>query len=269
AAVAALAALSPAARGGWSPTDLVDATPAGTCEEWPGDADYAPVAAPPKVPTLLLSGEDDTRTSPEEARRVAARTPGATFLSVPGAGHSLIGSGRGCVTGAFKAFAAGKPVGRCRRPSAVQEAVPLAPSSPAAFGRTGAQRARGVARAAVLDATRTVLLKSLSQVIDLFSEPEPVRVAGLRSGSATLTAKGELVLDRYGYVPGTAVTTGRLGETRTIRVRVRGTGLRAGTYTVRNPLADPDVLEDLGLDPSITAGLGESVRRVRRGAPGR
>ena len=263
AALAALAAVPADARAGWSPADLVDVTPAGVCQEWPGTAENAAVPAPPEVPTLFLSGADDTRTSPEEARRVAARTPGSTFVSVPGAGHSLIGSGRGCVAGALEAFAQGDPVGRCRRPSAIQRAVPLAPSSPAAFGRTGAERARGVARAAVLDATRTVLLKSLSQVVDLFGEPEALRVAGLRSGSATLTAKGELVLDRYGYVPGTAVTTGRLGETRRIRVQVRGTGLRAGTYTVPNPLADPDVAKELGLDPELTSQLGESARRIR------
>jgi pimeloyl-ACP methyl ester carboxylesterase len=263
AAVAALAARPAAARAGWRPEDLADSTPAGVCADWPGTPDDAPVGPLPRVPTLLLSGEDDTRTSPEEARRVAARTPGAQLLSVPGAGHSLIGSGRDCVRRAFVAFAAGRPLGRCHRPSAVLKAVPLAPSSPAGLGRTPADRARGVARAAILDATRTYIVHLAGNAtIDLFSEPEPVHVAGLRSGSATVTAKGELVLDRFGYVPNTAVSSGRIGEQRRIRVAVRGAGLRAGSYEIQNPLADPDVLDELGIDPSLLPSFDELAARV-------
>lgn len=263
ASLAALGARSDAERGGWKPADLVDLVPAGLCQDWPGVPDYAPVGPAPDVPTLILSGDDDTRTSPEEARTVAARRPGTVLLTVPGNGHSLVGSGRGCVSGAFQRFAAGKSVGRCRRPSTMVDAVPLAPASAAAFGRTGTARAKGVARATIIDATRTALLQGLGSLLD-FSEPSSTRVAGLRSGSATLTENGDLRLDRMGYVPDTAVTAGEFGEQERIRVVVRGKGLKAGRYTIPNPLNDPDILEELGLDPETIEGLGESfVRKLR------
>lgn len=263
AALAALAARSDAERGGWKPTDLIDLVPAGLCQDWPGVPDYAPVGPAPAVPTLILSGDDDTRTSPEEARLVAARHPGSVLLTVPGNGHSLVGSGRGCVTGAFKAFAAGKTVGRCRRPGTMVDAVPLAPASPAGYGRTATARAKGVARATIIDATRTALLQGLGDLFD-FSEPEATRVAGLRSGSATLTAEGNLKLDRMGYVPDTSVTVREFGEQRRLRVLVRGKGLKPGRYTIPNPLNEDDILEQLGLDPSIVEALGESFVRALR-----
>lgn len=261
AALAALGARSAAERGGWKPEDLVDLTPAGLCEEWPGVPDRAVVGPAPDVPTLILSGADDTRTSPEEARQVAARRPGTVLLTVPGNGHSTIGSGRGCVTGAIRAFAAGRPVGRCRRPSRTLDAVPLPPSSPASLGRTRAARARGVARATIADATRTGILQQLGDLFDL-SAPSTTRIAGLRSGSAVISAEGTLRLRRMGYVPGTAVSTGAIGEQRRIRVLVRGTGVRDGRYTIDNPLRDPDYLETLGLDPAVVESLGESYARV-------
>ncbi|MEV4420849.1 alpha/beta fold hydrolase [Patulibacter sp. NPDC049589] len=263
ASLAALGGLTGAQRGGWAASDLVDLTPAGLCEEWPGTPDGLGIGAAPDVPTLMLSGEDDTRTSPEEARRVAARHPGTQLLSVPGQGHSVIGSGRGCVTGALTAFAAGKPIGRCRRPSAVVKATPLAPESPAAFGRTATERARGVARATILDAVRSALLASFASSDGTLSldAPPAIHVAGLRSGTATLTSGGTLRLDRLGYVPGTAVTT-KAGDGKRIRVLVRGRGLRSGRYTLPNPLADESAIyEALGIDPDDVEQLGSTFAR--------
>jgi pimeloyl-ACP methyl ester carboxylesterase len=264
AAIASLGALSDAQRGGWKPEDLVDLTPAGLCEEWPGTPDLTPIGPAPDVPTLMFSGEDDVRTSPEEARRVAARHPGTTLVSVPGQGHSVLGSGRGCVTVALKAFAKGEPVGRCRQPSRSLTAVPLVPASPRTLGRTGIQRARGVARATIIDAARTGLLQGLSTLLSFDEEPKTIRIAGLRSGSAVLTGQGALRLRRMGYVAGTAVTTGNILEQRRIRVSVDGDGVRAGTYTIDNPLEDEDILDELGIDPAILEVLGEPFARVLR-----
>lgn len=39
------------------------------------------------VPTLVIAGEDDGVTPPEEARRMAEAIPGATIATIPGAGH--------------------------------------------------------------------------------------------------------------------------------------------------------------------------------------
>ncbi len=42
-----------------------------------------------KVPTLVITGELDTTASPEVARKMAERIPGAVLQTVPGAGHLL------------------------------------------------------------------------------------------------------------------------------------------------------------------------------------
>jgi pimeloyl-ACP methyl ester carboxylesterase len=264
AALAALSARSDRARGGWSAASLLDLTPGGLCAEWPAATDAAPVGPAPDVPTLVLSGRDDTRTSPEEARRVARRNPGTQLLSVPGQGHSVLGSGRGCVQGALKAFAKGRPVGRCRLPRAAPTVAPLPPRSAAELGRTGADRARAVGTATVVDAVRTLAMRVASEDDGLtisFEEPEPIRVAGLRSGHAILGGEGGLTLKRMGFVPDTAVTT-RGGNGKTIRVRVDGRGLRPGVYTVPDPLRSGEaLLEALGLDPSL-------LEAARSGLPG-
>jgi pimeloyl-ACP methyl ester carboxylesterase len=276
AALAALSARSDRARGGWSAASLLDLTPGGLCAEWPTGPDDAPVGPAPDVPTLVLSGQDDVRTSPEEARRVARRHPGTQLLSVPVQGHSVLGAGRGCVQGALKAFAKGRPVGRCRVPSATPTVAPLPPRSAAELGRTGADRARAVGTATVVDAVRTLAMRIASEDDGLtisFDEPEPIRVAGLRSGHAILGGEGDLSLERMGFVPDTAVTT-RGGNGRTIRVRVDGRGLRPGVYTVPDPLRSGEaLLEALGLDPSLLeaarsglpgSGLARTVARLLR-----
>ncbi|MFN8188646.1 MAG: alpha/beta fold hydrolase [Gaiellales bacterium] len=57
-----------------------------SCSEWPAPSTYVfPVPEPtvyPTVPTLVLSGDLDSLTSPEGARLVASRFPNATFVSV-------------------------------------------------------------------------------------------------------------------------------------------------------------------------------------------
>jgi 3-oxoadipate enol-lactonase len=40
-----------------------------------------------RVPVLVLAGEEDTVTPPEEARRLADRIPDGDLRIIPGAGH--------------------------------------------------------------------------------------------------------------------------------------------------------------------------------------
>jgi hypothetical protein len=188
-------------------------------------------------------------------------------VSVPGQGHSVLTAERGCVASALADFAAGRHVrNRCHRPSRVVNAVPLAPSSPASLGTTPEGRARGVARATVLDALRTALLALVADptAVDLFSnDPPKIRVAGLRSGSATLDGE-RLRLDRMGYVPGTAVT-GLADDGERISLLVRGRGLRPGRYTIANPLNEADeVLEQLGIQTITVEGLSARFRGALR-----
>lgn len=265
AALAALAATSDGARGGWSAADLLDLTPGGLCADWPTGPDDAPVGPAPDVPTLVLSGLDDVRTSPEEARRVVRRSPRTQVLSVPGQGHSVLGTERACVVGAVEAFAKGDPVGRCHLPRATPTVAPLPPRTAAELGRSPAARARAVGEATVVDAIRTVAMRASAGDDGLtisFDEPADIRVAGLRSGHAILTGKGELRLDRMGYVPDTAVTT-RGGDDQTLRLRVDGRGVRPGVYTVPNPLrSDAALLEALGVDPSTVGASRERLART-------
>lgn len=263
-ALAALAARSDAERGGWSPGDLLGPETAGMCSNWPGESDRATPGPLPDVPTLILSGSEDTRTSPAEARRFATRVPRPQFLSVTGAGHSVLGSGRGCVTDALKAFAAGTTIGRCRTPE-TQAATPLLPASAAAFGRTGAARARNVARATILDALEAALaddgVRTALQAEIFGAEHKSLRVAGFRSGETTASADRRIRLDRQGFVPGTAVTTGRFTtKDRRVRVLVRGTGLRPGRYTIDNPLNDPAAIVELSVDDEEVEALAGGPR---------
>ncbi len=39
------------------------------------------------VPTLVIVGEEDELTPPEDSRRIAEAVPGATLITIPGAGH--------------------------------------------------------------------------------------------------------------------------------------------------------------------------------------
>ena len=62
------------------------------CSRWPSaPAEPAIQDGPfPAAPTLVLAGEDDLRTPLESARRIAARIPGSTLVSVPEMGHSVL-----------------------------------------------------------------------------------------------------------------------------------------------------------------------------------
>jgi pimeloyl-ACP methyl ester carboxylesterase len=52
-----------------------------------GRADSTDVLASITVPTLVVTGEEDQTTGPEQGRALAAAIPGARFLLVAGAGH--------------------------------------------------------------------------------------------------------------------------------------------------------------------------------------
>src|SRR6185503_7723353 len=86
-------ALPPAALGPFDRTSgLFGSAPFQLCSRWPTTpaAPQLPDGPFPAVPTLVLSGEDDLRTPLESARRIAARIPGATLVSVPETGHSVL-----------------------------------------------------------------------------------------------------------------------------------------------------------------------------------
>ncbi|MET7802520.1 alpha/beta fold hydrolase, partial [Streptomyces decoyicus] len=50
---------------------------------------HGPAISRIEVPTLVLHGADDPLVKPAAGRAVAARIPGAQFVSLPGVGHDL------------------------------------------------------------------------------------------------------------------------------------------------------------------------------------
>lgn len=260
---AAVSAVPAAQRGGFGIGAIVDPWPVSACAWWPAAPETVAVPPLPEVPTLVLSGREDSRTPTEVARAIAGRMPKSTLVVVPGVGHSVVTSGSRCVKRVLRAFADGTTATPCPS-TAPPPAAPLPPRSAAELGPDGRRRALRVARLTVEDAARTIVLRA-SQSFDLAAllsgeKPQPVRIAGLRSGSAVLTENG-LRLQRYGYVPGTSVT-GVLADTERVAVRVAGRGLRAGTYRVPNPVAsDEDLRSALGLDEEeITIELSARTR---------
>ncbi len=80
-----------------------------TCLQWPSPTDQVLPEAPgttyPDLPTLVLSGDLDSVTSPEGGQLVADRFPGASFVSVPNVGHvTALGDRQGCAEGIVRRF---------------------------------------------------------------------------------------------------------------------------------------------------------------------
>lgn len=101
------------------------------CLQWP--ATPAAPAAPGGIsatPTLILSGDDDLRTPPEQALTIATGYSDAELLHVPDVGHSTVTEDRtGCAKRAMIQFlAAGTAPASCPGSSEAQ-AVALPPSS--------------------------------------------------------------------------------------------------------------------------------------------
>jgi pimeloyl-ACP methyl ester carboxylesterase len=87
-----------------------------SCIQWPVPSNYVfPVPQPahyPKVPTLVLSGDLDSLTSPEGAHTVAARFPNSTFVSIANGTHVTAESDFGrCTSVIVVRFVASKRAG--------------------------------------------------------------------------------------------------------------------------------------------------------------
>jgi len=195
-------------------SDVVD-----ICSLWP-ESPVAPKPGPgplPDVPTLLVEGEDDLRTSIEAASTVDAQLPRARLLVVAGVGHSPLSVDvTGCASRAFSRFLNGRrTTSRCRggRPAL----TPPAPTSLAGTPRVrGVPGRRGQAVGAVALTLADVLDDALSVVPG----------GGLRGGRYRLTDGGTLRLAKVSYVPGVRISG---------RVRRFGEGSERGTLRIFGP----------------------------------
>lgn len=204
------------------------------CLHWPGGV-FRPASKEPlpDVPTLVLAGATDLRTSVEGGEAVAAEVPGAEVVTLKGGGHDVFDTDyTGCVDTAITRFFADRPVGQpCRGrsirprmaltpPLSLREVAPV-PGLPARRGR--------VLRAAL----STIADASTSDNQAYYAGFEDTGRGGLRGGlfESITTDEGQvLILRRLEYVPGLWVSG---------TVLVDGNRLE-GTVKVTAPAGQPD-----------------------------
>jgi len=201
----AIAGLPPGSYAPFSSTVALGAEMITPCSSWPV-ASPPPSAggAPPQVPTLILEGSTDLRTPVANGAAVAGQIPGSKLLTVPFAGHSVLGGEPdGCGARAIQAFFGAQPVVDC---------PPIAnPFAPTPKPPTRLSRVRGGSKV-----TRTVnaLLGTLTDVRrqfigDALAAGTGIRVGsqtgGLRAGYARVTRTG-IRFRRVEYIPGVRIT---------------------------------------------------------------
>jgi pimeloyl-ACP methyl ester carboxylesterase len=177
------------------------------CTQWPvPPAAYRP--APPKppagryaaVPTLVLSGELDTITTPAEGRLVATQFPRSTWVQVAGGLHvTAIGDDLGCVSGIVTTFVDRARVGET---SCAGEQPALRTAPPfwrSARDAVPARPARGGTGDPTALRTASVAVATVGDVVARWWQTFETRGLGLRGGSWRVDETGVLTftLDRY------------------------------------------------------------------------
>jgi pimeloyl-ACP methyl ester carboxylesterase len=225
---AAFGAIAAATVAPFSTTDALHASAINLCVGWPSLAPVPPAPGPlPAVPTLILEGQADLRTTVADAQALAAQIPGSTLITVPHSGHSVLGSDlSGCAQKAVDAYFAGTPLALCaaNTPNTFTP-VPLAPTSLKKV--TGSNHRLKTALAAaktVADMLRQLIGASISA-----GHPGGTgsKVGGLRGGYARVSGK-HLVLVGVTYIPGVKVS-GSVTFAGSGTLRVSGSSADAGT----------------------------------------
>ena len=271
---ASVRALPPGALGPFDRTSvLYGSAPFQLCSRWP-TAPAAPALPDgpfPAVPTLIVSGEDDLRTPIESARRIAARTPGATLVTVPDMGHSVMsGFPRRCGVRAADDFFMGRPVRPCvpRR-----RTFPPLPRIPRSLAQVDAVPEVGGRRGRTVTAVGLTLADALDQLLGAALlagfEQDVLRVAGLRGGYVRAGAE-RIELHGAVYVPGVRVR-GRIvfSERPHGSFRVSGRAAANGRLVFRR---DGSVTGRLGgrrVRVTAAAAAARSTRQLAHGGPAR
>jgi pimeloyl-ACP methyl ester carboxylesterase len=275
-ATAAVAALPPAtfapfSRGAGLRSDMIP-----ICDSWPvASPPPSPSGPLPAVPTLILEGSADTRTPVASGAAIAAQIPGARLLTVPFAGHSVLGAEpAGCGARAVTAFLSAQPVADC--PPIANPFSPT-PKPPTRLGRVSGRTKN----------TRTVnaLLMTLTDIRrqfigDALAAGTGIRVGsrtgGLRAGYASATKTG-FRFRAVQYVPGVSVT-GFLPDRGTAsftiggkaaprgKIRITEAGRVSGTLGGRRVLARAGAAtaSTRALLRARPAPVGPLDRRIRR-----
>jgi pimeloyl-ACP methyl ester carboxylesterase len=239
------------------------------CSSWP-DASAAPTApgALPNVPTLILSGGQDTRTPTSNARLLASLIPDAQVLIVPYTGHSVLGSDfSGCAQAAVGAFFAGAPVQPCTGATNVFAPTPVAPRRLAYIHAPSGLRGKaGRSLTAVLDAIVDLDRQVVAATLQAESElPNGSSFGGLRGGYARLTSTAA-TLRGFSFVKGVALTGTfpvRNHELQPATIRISGSAAAHGTVRLSANKRVSGTLGGKHFDVSLT-----KVKLSRAGGAG-
>lgn len=108
------AAATPAARLPFDQQVVLSFSDISVCAGWPEAQRRRPLSLRPRrlagIPTLILSGGQDTRSPLEDARAVHRQIPGSDLLIAPASGHQVIGNTNSDCTAAVRAFFAHRRV---------------------------------------------------------------------------------------------------------------------------------------------------------------
>ena len=174
------------------------------CANWPvASAAPLPAGQLPSVPTLVLNGSADLRTSAEQARAAVATIRGARIAIIQNSGHSVLGSDLGdCAARELEAFAAATTP-TCTAAENFFHPTPKPPPSIGAVkGTTRAQRTIQAVLMTLDDVRRQLIGDAIAAQRGVETGS---RTGGLRGGAALVNGS-TAVLSNMSYVPGVTVS---------------------------------------------------------------
>ncbi len=179
-----------------------DLGPAAFCLTWPSMAPRPGIGSGPlpNVPVLVFEGERDLRTPLSNGAALAARFPQGHLVTVPGVGHSVLGTDlTSCAQNAVLTWlSGGVPPSRCPRSPLLVNPIGPFPASVASLG----SRVRGRTLVAV---SKTVREAAASWAGALTGFSGPHAIAGLYGGALRISGT-TFTLNRYSLVPGVQVS---------------------------------------------------------------
>jgi pimeloyl-ACP methyl ester carboxylesterase len=179
-----------------------DLGPAAFCLTWPPQASRPGIGSGPlpNVPVLVFEGERDLRTPVSNGAAIAAQFPQGHLVTVPGVGHSVLGTDlTNCAQNALATWlSGGVPPTRCgRSPLLVNPIGPI----PASLNSLGSR----VHARTLVAVAKTVREAAASWAFALTGFSGAHTIPGLYGGSLRISGT-TFKLTRYALVPGVQVT---------------------------------------------------------------